>query len=189
MSTGTIQQEPIVFVGSSIMALWESLPRFFPGMPILNTAVSGSQTHEIYARLDELVTRHAPCAVCYYCGSNDINHDVPAQTIVQNVIRTYEALRRRLAGLTFIYLSIIKAPQKRDRWDRVEDVNHQLSEWASRSDGFHFVDINPVFFSSHGTPRMDFYEADQLHLMPAAYLALGDYLGPRVLALVRETRE
>ena len=53
------QPTSIVFVGSSIMALWESLPRFFPEMPVLNTAVSGSQTREIYARLDELVLPHA----------------------------------------------------------------------------------------------------------------------------------
>jgi len=183
------QPKLIVFVGSSIMALWESLPRFFPEMPVLNTAVSGSQTHEIYARLDELVLPFAPSAVCYYCGSNDIDHDVPARTIVENVTRSYETLHQRLEGLTFIYLSIIKAPQKMDRWDRVEDVNFQLSQLSSGSAGFHFVDINPVFFASDGTPRMDFYEQDQLHLTPTAYVALGEYLAPKVMALVRESRE
>ena len=81
----------------------------------------------------------------------------------------------------------IKVPQKMDRWDRVKDVNHQLSEWSSRAAGCHCVDINPVFFFSDRTPRMDFYEADQLRLTPATYLAPGDYLAPRVLALVRET--
>jgi len=100
------------------MAQWDSLPRDFPDIPFVNTAVSGSHTHEIVARLDELVSAYAPRLVCYYCGSNDINYGATAQTVVANVIATFETLRLRLAEVKFAYLSFIKAPQKKiaGRW-------------------------------------------------------------------------
>src|SRR5437773_9198088 len=98
---------PLVFVGSSIIALWESLPRSLAGAPVLNTAVGGAQTPDILARLEDLVIQYAPRAVCYYCGSNDINNEASSETIVANVVQTYETLCLRLEGLKFVYLSII----------------------------------------------------------------------------------
>lgn len=164
----------MVFTGSSIMAMWETLAEFFPGDEVFNTAVSGSQTHELLARLDELVLSHAPGVVCYYCGSNDINWGVPAATIVENVLETYGRIHSVLPQAQFVYLSIILAPQKRQRWDVVNDANGQLSRFCA--EGYRFVDINPLFFLPDGSPRINFYVEDQLHLTPAAYAAMGKKL-------------
>lgn len=177
---------PIVFTGSSIIALWESLPQCFPGVTVLNTAVSGSHTRDICARLDELVIAHAPEIVCYYCGSNDINYMVPVPTIVGNIASTAEIVARQLGRVAFVFLSVIKAPQKMDRWELVDDVNTQVSRLATKMAWFRYIDINPVFFTGAGQPRMDFYEADQLHLTPAAYTALGAYVAPRVRAILSD---
>lgn len=174
----------IVFTGSSIIALWEDLALHFPGIEVLNTAISGSHTPDIYARLDELVIAHAPDIVGYYCGSNDINYGATAPAIVDTVVKSYDIIASRLSKAIFIYLSIIKAPQKSDRWDVVEGVNTALSQFASRSSRFRFIDVNPVFFTEAGQPQMEFYQEDKLHLTPAAYAALGAYLAPRVLQVI-----
>ena len=176
--------KPIVFVGSSIVALWENLPRCFPGVRVLNTAVSGAHTCDILARLDELVTVYEPRMVCYYCGSNDLNDFVPVTAIIGNVLETHERLRRQLPDLKFVYLSIIRAPQKMDRWQLVDQVNSALRRQPTTQQDFRFIDINPVFFSAEQTPRFDFYQEDQLHLTVSAYAALGEFLAPRVMKLL-----
>ncbi len=140
---------PIVFTGSSIIALWENLPQFFPEVELLNTAISGSQTDEIYVHLDALVVSQSPSLVCYYCGSNDINYAVAVQVIVENVIKTYQAIRDKLGQTTFVFLSIIKAPQKMNRWGVVDEVNMQINQLAHTYPGFAYIDINP--FSSQKT--------------------------------------
>jgi lysophospholipase L1-like esterase len=174
----------IVFVGSSIMEGWFNLGEYFPATPFLNTAIGGTQTHEIYARLDELVIRHAPGLVCYYCGSNDINHGATAECIVTNVRQTFETLRCRLPAVQFLYLAIIKAPQKIDRWDVVDQVNCQLAALAAGLEGFHFLDVNPLFFDTNGQPLLDFYVADLLHLTPQAYQAMGEFVGPKIMRIL-----
>lgn len=185
MSIPTDLSRPIVFTGSSIIAQWESLAQFFPGIAVLNTAIGGSQTHEIYARLEELAIAHSPKVVCYYCGSNDINNAVTARVIVGNVVKTYERLQLRLGQVEFVFLSIIKAPQKMDRWEIVEDVNAQLSRLTPGLPRLRYIDVNPVFFTEAGQPRKDFYQADQLHLTSTAYAAFGRYLAPRVVDVMR----
>lgn len=180
---------PIVFTGSSIIALWENLPQFFPEVELLNTAISGSQTDEIYVHLDALVVSQSPSLVCYYCGSNDINHAVAVQVIVENVIKTYQAIRDKLGQTTFVFLSIIKAPQKMNRWGVVDEVNMQINQLAHTYPGFAYIDINPIFFTEDGEPRLQFYVADQLHLTLPAYVTLGAYLAPRVMKIMHDWEE
>ena len=173
-----------VFVGSSILSEWPELPAAFPGMSALNSAVSGAQTPDLRERLDELVLRHAPRLVVYYAGSNDINADVAPATVVENVIDTWERIRKKLADTAFVYLSIIRAPQKQDRLAAVDTVNVRLLRRAFGSPNFHFVDINPLLVNADGQPRAEFYQEDGLHLTPAAYQLLGAYLAPRLQSLL-----
>ena len=178
------KKKSIVFTGSSIIALWEDLSSYFPGFFVLNTAIGGSQTHDILASLDKLVISNSPDIICYYCGSNDLNNGRTVKAIVENVKTTYDSLRKHLDNPIFIYLSIIKAPQKMDRWDMVDKINAEMSSFEKDLVDFEFIDINPVFFFQDGKPRMDFYQEDQLHLMPAAYAAMGEFLVPRIMARI-----
>jgi hypothetical protein len=173
-----IPPRPIVFTGSSIVALWEGLPAFLGRHPVFNTAISGSQTADLIPQLDALVLRYTPRMVCYYCGSNDINQAVPPQGILANLDQTFAVLRARIPDIHFIYLSIIKAPQKADRWDVVEQVNRAMQRRAGAVAGLDYIDVNPVFFDAQGQPRADFYLEDQLHHTTAAYVALTAFVFP-----------
>jgi lysophospholipase L1-like esterase len=179
----TVNPRPIVFTGSSIIAMWEGLVNFFPTETVLNTAISGSQTADLLPQLDALVIAPRPRLVCYYCGSNDINSGVSPTQIAANVARTFDLLNQRLPDLHFVYLAIIRAPQKADRMAQVEDANARIALLAAERPNFHFLDINPVFFTPQGAPRLDFYVEDGLHLTLSAYAALGAYVAPRVLGL------
>ena len=147
---------------------------------MLNTAISGSQTADLIPQLDDLVVRHNPRVLCYYCGSNDINNAIPPDRIIENTRQTFLTLRERIPDLSFLYLSIIKAPQKQDRWDVVDEVHRGIDVLASTCPSFERIDINPVFFTPDGQPRMAFYLEDQLHLTPSAYAALGAWLFPLI---------
>ena len=41
-----------------------------------------------------------------------------------------------------------------------------------------YVDVNPVLFNRDGTPRLEVYMPDQLHLRPAAYEGFARILKP-----------
>lgn len=179
----TVNPCPIIFTGSSIIALWESLPTFFPNETVLNTAISGSQTADLLPQLDALVIAYHPRLACYYCGSNDINSAVPPAQIAANVAGAFDLLSQRLPDLRFVYLAIIRAPQKADRMAQVEEANARIALLSAGRANFHFLDINPVFFTPLGAPRLDFYVEDGLHLTPDAYAALGAYVAPQVLGL------
>lgn len=67
-----------------------------------------------------LVTNFKPKVVIVYCGSNDINAGEKAEPIAQRLKSFMDYLDAALPGVEIVYITINKAPQKKDRWDIVD---------------------------------------------------------------------
>jgi lysophospholipase L1-like esterase len=53
-----------------------------------------------------------------------------------------------------------------------------VQAYAAESKRLQYVDVNPVLFNRDGTPRIELYVSDQLHLRPAAYEEFARILKP-----------
>ena len=62
----------VVFAGSSSIAGWRDLPKYFPGQAVLNRGFGGSTFPDVIHYLDRTVLKHRPRAVVLFCGSNDL---------------------------------------------------------------------------------------------------------------------
>ena len=169
---------PVVFVGSSIFHRWTGLSQQMAPLPIVNLAFDGSQTADMLRMLDPQVLPRRPKVIVYYCGSNDVDAGEPADAIVRRIRQFVDGAVKSIPGVRVIFVSINRAPEKRDRWDIVDAVNRQVAEYAAAMAGAQYVDVNPVLFNSDGEPRFELYVADQLHLRPAAYEEFARVLKP-----------
>jgi len=168
----------IVFVGSSIFHRWTSLASQMAPLPITNLAFDGSQTTDMLRMVDARVIPLRPKVIAYYCGSNDVDAGEPASAIVDRVVRFVDRIGAALPGTRVIFVSVNRAPEKQDRWDVVDDVNRRMQKYAADHPRVQFVDVNPVLFNADGTPRLELYVADQLHLRPAAYEGFANIIKP-----------
>lgn len=168
----------IVFVGSSIFHRWTSLASQMAPLPITNLAFDGSQTTDMLRMVDSRVIPLRPKVIAYYCGSNDVDAGEPASAIVDRVVRFIDRIGAALPGTRVIFVSVNRAPEKQDRWDVVDDVNRRMQKYAADHPRVQFVDVNPVLFNADGTPRLELYVADQLHLRPAAYEGFAKIIKP-----------
>ena len=169
----------IVFVGSSIFHRWTNLTTQMAPLPILNRAFDGAQTADMLAGFDSFVQVH-PKVVAYYCGSNDVDADDTADAIFGRIRQFSERVRTALPGTRMIFVSINRAPEKRDRWDVVDAVNRRVEAYAASTPHLEYVDVNPALFGRDGTPRVELYLSDQLHFRPPAYDELARILKPVV---------
>jgi beta-glucosidase len=115
------------------------------------------------------VLPYHPKIIVYYCGSNDINANFPATDIVDRTREFIARVQRALPETRIFYVSINRAPQKRDRWGRVDSVNAMMKAHCARDIRLGFIDVNPALFDERGEPRMDRYRPDRLHLVPSTY--------------------
>jgi lysophospholipase L1-like esterase len=160
---------PIVFVGSSIFHRWTALSTQMAPLPIVNVAFDGAQTDDLLRLVDSRVVPYKPRVVAYYCGSNDVDAGESAEAIVDRIRQFMVRVRTALPDVRIVFVSVIRAPEKQNRWDVVDDVNHRIRAYAAGTKGIEFVDVNPLLFSADGTPRFDLYLSDQLHFRPKAY--------------------
>jgi lysophospholipase L1-like esterase len=159
----------ILFVGSSIFRLWSTLGEQMAPLPVSNRAFGGSRTAEQLHYFDRVVVPYAPRIIVYYCGSNDVNAGGTPASIAQNYETFSERVRQVLPGTRVYFASIIRAPQKRDRWDIVDAANARVREYSARTPNRFYIDLHPALETAAGEPRTDLYLPDQLHYLPPAY--------------------
>jgi lysophospholipase L1-like esterase len=172
------QAGPIVFVGSSIFHRWTALSTQMAPLPIVNLAFDGAQTEDMLRLVDSRVVPYQPRVVAYYCGSNDVDAGESPEAIFGRIRQFIVRARAALPDVRIVFVSVIRAPEKRSRWDAVDDVNRRVQAYAAGSRGIAFVDVNPLVFTADGTPRFDLYLSDQLHFRPKAYEALAAMIRP-----------
>ena len=168
----------VVFVGSSIFRQWTTLAAHMAPLPAFNRAFGGSRTAEVLHYMDRIVLPYRPRFVVYYCGSNDVNAGEPAEAIVGRIIEFHNRLQAALPGSRLFFVSVIRAPQKRDRWPVVDSINIHVRQYAAEAQDIEFIDVNPVLLDSVGTIRGALYQPDSLHYRREAYDLFADASRP-----------
>src|SRR6266581_4269905 len=116
-------QGAILFIGSSIFRLWADLKTQMAPLPVFNRAFGGSRTWEVLHHMNQVVLPYEPRIIVYYCGSNDVNAGEQAEPIFSRFREFVERVHERLPATRVYYVSINRAPQKRDRWEIVDAAN------------------------------------------------------------------
>ena len=177
-STSLPETGRIEFVGSSIFRLWSTLGEQMPTLPVFNRAFGGSQTADVLYYMDRIVLPYRPRFVVYYCGSNDVSAGENAAAIVGRVQQFHERLQRELPATRMFFVSVIRAPEKRNRWAVVDSVNLQLRQYAATAKNIDFIEINPSLVDSAGAVRGALYLPDSLHYRPEAYVLFTGVIKP-----------
>ena len=159
----------IEFIGSSIFARWKNVTEQMAPLPVYNRAFGGSQTADILYYMDQVVLPYEPRIIVYYCGSNDVNANLTAETIAGRYREFVTRVHAKLPATKLLYVSINKAPQKMDRWDIVEAANKLVADFSTGDKRLGFIDVNPALFDAAGKARVELYLPDKLHFLEPAY--------------------
>jgi lysophospholipase L1-like esterase len=178
LAVSAAESGPIVFVGSSIFHRWTALSTQMAPLPIVNIAFDGAETGDMLRLVESRVVPYKPRVVAYYCGSNDVDAGENAEAIVDRIRQFMVRVRTALPDVRIVFVSVIRAPEKQNRWDVVDDVNRRVRAYVAGTKGIEFVDVNPLVFTADGMPRFDLYLSDQLHFRPKAYEAFAAVIKP-----------
>ena len=158
----------ILFVGSSIFRLWQTLELDLSPLPVYNQAFGGSRTWEILHYAERLVIPHRPQIIVYYAGSNDISAGETAESITQHFQMFVEHIAQQLPSTLIFFVSINRAPAKQAKWFVVDHANDAIAQYCRTMSNLDFIDVNPCLFEN-GQPRLELYLDDLVHLQPLAY--------------------
>jgi lysophospholipase L1-like esterase len=168
----------ILFVGSSIFRQWSALAEHMAPLPAFNRAFGGSRTAEVLHYMDRIVLPYRPRIVVYYCGSNDVNGGEAADSVVRRIMEFHRRLRSALPDSRMLFVSVLRAPQKRAKWPVVDSINAQVRQYIAGAQQIEFIDANPVLLDASGQIRGALYRPDSLHYTPEAYVLFTSVIKP-----------
>ncbi|WP_027853895.1 arylesterase [Marinobacterium litorale] len=137
------------------------------GLEVINAGVSGEETSEGLARLEQVLQREAPQLVLLLEGGNDILRNRNAAQIRENLAQMIEQIRASGAQVV-----LIGVPEK-NLFSSVAPVYRELAEQ------YDLVFIDTLIADLLRTAR---YKSDQVHFNALGYRALAEGIAERLEA-------
>lgn len=174
----SLPENAIVFVGNSITDMHNWTEAFGGNPRIVNRGNSGGYSYEVLDNLESWV-RFKPAKVFIKIGTNDLGTNYNEQSIVRNIRKTVDIIRRE-SPATEIYLQSI-LPAKDQNYKTlatIQATNVLIKGIADATDNTTYIDLyGKLGGIRNGQP----YSLDNLHLMAYGYQlwaeAIKDYVG------------
>ncbi len=171
----------IVFVGSSTIRLWKTLKQDMEPLPVLNRGFGGSRTWEMLTYVDALVLKHTPKLIVIFCGTNDTGTNYASPELsFNNCAKVVDALRTVQPDARIVYMLVTKAPAREKFWPKMDSINTLAQAYAEKHDYFTCFDTNQFVFNEDGTPKIELYRKDKLHLNEEGYAELTRLMRPLI---------
>ena len=164
--------ETILFLGSSSIRLWETLPQDLPRYKTLRRAYGGARFSDLAVHVDRLVARHQPRAVVIFVAndiSGDAQRDLPPDQIVGLAQYTLQRIRRKFSEIPVFLIAITPTPSRFAVWDQIRQVNDGLAQLPRCDPHCYFIETASRFLDKEGKPRSELFEEDRLHLNQSGY--------------------
>jgi len=168
----------VVFVGSSSIRLWTTLAEDFPGVTVINRGFGGSELADSLFYFDRIVAPYRPRVVVLYAGDNDINAGKSAETVLGDFLEFRARLRAALPDTRLVFLAIKESPARAEKRSEMRRANHMIAGACWRDPLCRFADVASTLMAPDGSFRTELFEADNLHINRAGYVAWTAVLAP-----------
>lgn len=159
----------VLFVGSSSIRGWKTLPRDFPDVPLLQRGFGGSKISDCIAFADRIVLPYKPRLVVFYAGDNDIAGGESPEEVFENFKRFTSLVQSRLPETRVAFIAIKPSLARWTLRDPMRKANELVKTLAQNNAKLDFIDIYRPMLGPDGKPRPELFVEDGLHLNPEGY--------------------
>ncbi len=168
----------VLFIGSSSIRLWKSLPDDFPEWKTINRGFGGSQTSDVLYFIDRIVFPYHPATIFFYCGENDIAGGKKEEIPLKDFQKFVTLVHAKLPQTTIYYLSMKPSPLRWHLWPQMNRANQSIHEYCkkypslnkkNKNKNLYFIDIAKPMLNLEKKPKEDIFISDQLHMNEKGY--------------------
>ena len=153
----------VVLIGSSIISRWK-LYNIFGFNTIKNNGISGLLTNDLFkTRLDF----SNPKYIIYYCGGNDLRHNISPYIIIHNTNKYLEFVITKYPNTIIILLSIFMSNTIiKDIQNEVNIINKWYRVISNKyQNNIIYLNVNQIM----NNKTIDYYDSDGIHLYHIGY--------------------
>ncbi len=170
----------IVFIGSSSIDFWKTLPEDFAGEKVINLGVAGTTYSHLVAHAGEWAVKYPADRYVIYSGDNDIAWLQSPEKVAHQFREVAGILRAALPGVHILVISIKPnlIPTRRVRIGAVRKANALIAAETAAIGHATYVDVHTPMLDRNGRPRDELFTIDGIHMNERGYRVWRDVLLP-----------
>ncbi len=170
----------IVFIGSSIIDFWKTLPQDFAGEKVINLGVAGTTYSHLVAHAGEWAAKYPADRYVIYSGDNDIAWLGSPEKVARQFREVANTLRAALPGVHILVISIKPSliPTRRIHIGAVRKANAMIAAEAAAIGHATYVDAHTPMLNRNGNPRAELFMIDGIHMNEKGYRVWREVLLP-----------
>ncbi|MCB1227764.1 MAG: hypothetical protein KDK99_18240 [Verrucomicrobiales bacterium] len=163
--------EAILFLGSSSIRLWETMPQDMAPYAVIRRGYGGAKFADLAVFAEDLIRPHAYRAVVIFVG-NDITGS-ESDAAVEDVVAWFREIAAVSAavrpGAPIFLLGVTPTMKRWQAWPQIWGLNEALKGACETEASWHYVATSQAFLGADEKPREEYFRADHLHLSPLGY--------------------
>jgi lysophospholipase L1-like esterase len=168
----------VVFVGSSSIRMWETLPTDFPGLPVVNRGFGGSELSDVVQFADRIVVPYKPRVVVLYAGDNDLAAGKTPQQVLAAFQSFVAIMHRELPNTRVVFVAIKPSIARVGIIDKMRTANQLIRGYIGKDKNLVYVDVFTPMLGASGQPRAELFLDDGLHMNAKGYAIWRDLIDP-----------
>jgi lysophospholipase L1-like esterase len=157
-----------LFVGSSSIRLWQSLPTTFEGYKTLNRGFGGSTLQDLSLYIDRIVVKYAPAKIFIYSGENDIAAGADANETFKRFETVFVSIREKLPNTPIVFISIKPSISRVAFLPVVIEANKKIRAFIRKQKKAKYADVFTKM-QVNGQTMTDIFIIDNLHMNAKGY--------------------
>lgn len=177
---GAFDPRTIVFIGSSSIDFWKTLPQDFAGDKVINLGKAGTTYSYLADHVEEWAAKYPADRYVIYSGDNDIAWLKSPKKVAGQFHEVAVALRGAIPAV-HIYVISIKPnliPTRRVRIGAVRKANALIAAEVAALGYATYVDAHTPMLNQKGRPRAELFSIDGIHINEKGYRVWRDVLLP-----------
>ena len=168
----------LLFIGSSTVRLWKSLPQDFPSAKVINRGFGGSQIVDSTHFAERVIFPYKPSKVFLRAGGNDLWAGKSAKEVFGDFKEFVTKVHGKLPKTEIVFVSLSPSIARWKQADKEKAVNTMVEESVKHNRGLKYIDTYPLPLGSDGQPRPELFLPDKLHFNAEGYKLLAECVRP-----------
>lgn len=157
------------FLGSSSIAMWDTIAQDFPGWKAFGRGFGGSTIPESTYYADRIVIKYKPKRIIFYAGTNDIADGHSAKDVLEEFKKFVKKIQSALPSTQIYFISMSMAPS-RIQWEKeFIEGNKLIKEFCKTNKQLHYIDVTASMQNKDGKPVESLFRDDMLHMKRPGY--------------------
>jgi lysophospholipase L1-like esterase len=170
----------LLFIGSSTVRMWKTLPQDFPNAKVINRGFGGSQIVDSTHFAERVIFPYEPSKVFLRAGGNDLWAGKSAEEVFGDFKEFVAKVHGKLPKTEIVFVSLSPSIARWKQADKEKAVNTMVEEFVKQNRGLKYIDTYPLPLGADGQPRPELFLPDKLHFNAEGYKLLAECVRPFV---------